>query len=115
MHFLVKILISAVIIAAVSEIGKRFTMLGALIASLPLTTTLAMIWLYYETRSPQKIIDFSWSIFWAVLPSQAFFVALPVLLKAGMKFTPAMLFSLLIMFAAYWVYVLVLSRFGFSL
>ena len=70
-----------------------------------------MIWLYRDTQDPQKLMEFSWSIFWAVLPSQVFFVALPLLLKSGVKFTPAMIFSCLIMFLAYTVYVFVLGRF----
>ena len=115
MPFLLKVVITAFIVAAVSEIAKRFTLFAALIASLPLTATLAMIWLYHDTRDPQKIIEFSWSIFWAVLPSQVFFVALPLLLKSGMKFTPAMLLSVLIMFAAYSAYILVLGRFGIKI
>lgn len=115
MPFLLKVAISAVIIAAVSEIAKRFTIFAALIASLPLNATLAMIWVYRDTRDPGKIIELSWGIFWAVLPSQAFFVALPLLLKSGMKFSWAMTLSVFIMFAAYSVYVLVLNRFGIKI
>ena len=112
MPFAIKVAVSALIIGIVSEIGKRFTLIGALIASLPWTATLAMIWIYRDTRDAGKIIDFSWNIFWAVFPSQIFFIALPLLLKSGMKFAPAMALSILIMFAAYSVYVVVLGRFG---
>src|SRR3989338_1316629 len=115
MYFVVKIIVSAVIVALVSEIGKRFTWMAALIASLPLTATLSMIWLYHDTRDADKIISLSWNIFWAVIPSQAFFVALPLLLKSGMKFAPAMVLSILIMFAAYTVYAFVLGRFGIKI
>jgi hypothetical protein len=44
--FLIKIAIFALVVAASSEIAKRTSLVGALIASLPLTSILAMIWLH---------------------------------------------------------------------
>jgi len=115
MHFLIKVVITAFIVAGVSELAKRFTLFAAIIASLPLTATLAMIWLYRDTHDSQKIIDFSWSIFWAVIPSQFFFIALPFLLKSGMKFPAAMTASIFIMFAAYLAYVAFMRQFGIKI
>ena len=43
---IVKYLITAGVVVAVSEIAKRSDRLGALVASLPLVTFLALIWLY---------------------------------------------------------------------
>lgn len=48
LYYTIKILLSSLIIVAVSEIAKRSTMLGALLASLPLTSLLALsgyIWI----------------------------------------------------------------------
>ena len=42
MQFFVKILLSALIIAGVSELGKRYSLLAAVLASLPLTSVLAL-------------------------------------------------------------------------
>lgn len=36
--FLTKVLITAILVAAISELGKRSTFAGALLASLPLTS-----------------------------------------------------------------------------
>jgi hypothetical protein len=113
-QFLIKILVSALIIAGVSELGKRFTLVGAILASLPLTSILAMIWLYRDTGDSQKIMDLSRGIFWAVLPSLVFFLVLPVLLKNGMAFGVAMTLSSIIMFLAYTVYVFALGKIGIS-
>lgn len=112
MYSIIKILITAGVIVGVSELGKRFSPIAAILASLPLTSVLAMIWLYYDTRDAQKVIDLSTNIFWAVLPSLVFFVALPMLLKAGVKFGLAMILASGIMFGAYSVYVVVLKKFG---
>lgn len=115
MQYLIKVILSALIITSVSELGKRFTPIAAILASLPLTSILAMIWLYNETKDVQKIIDLSTSIFWAVLPSLIFFLVLPLLLRNGVHFTPAMILSAVIMFIAYSVYILVLAKFGIKL
>lgn len=49
LYYLVKLVLSAGIIVAVSEVAKVNTGLGALIKSLPLISIIAMIWLYVDT------------------------------------------------------------------
>ncbi len=115
MQYFIKIIISAFVITLVSEIAKRFTFFAAIAASLPLTSILAMIWLYNDTKDVQKVIDLSYGIFWAVLPSLLFFVALPTLLKMGLKFTSAMIVSAAIMFIGYSIYALLLNKFGIKI
>ena len=63
-----KVLLTAVLVVAISEAAKRSTLLGGILASLPLTSLLAFIWLYGETGDTGKIADLSVSIFWYVLP-----------------------------------------------
>jgi len=112
MEFLTKTIVSALIIAGVSELAKRFIPVAAILASLPLTSILAMIWLYGDTRDAQKISSLSTGIFWAVLPSLLFFLVLPFLLKSGIHFPWALLISCGIMFLGYTIYAVVLARFG---
>lgn len=90
MYLLVKILISAVVIGAVSEIARRSTFYGALLASLPLTSLLAMLWLYHETGDTVRVAALSGEIFWLVLPSLLLFAVLPWLIQRGMGFYPAL-------------------------
>ena len=115
MEFLTKTIVSALIIAGVSELAKRFIPVAAILASLPLTSILAMIWLYGDTRDAQKISRLSTGIFWAVLPSLLFFLVLPFLLKSGIHFPWALLISCGIMFLGYTVYVLLLDSFGIKI
>lgn len=110
-----KIVLSALIITAVSELGKKFTPIAAILASLPLLSIMAITWLYNDTHDVKKIIDLSTSIFWAVLPSLIFFLALPLLLKNGIKFAPAMIISAVAMFVSYSVYIFVLAKFGIKI
>ena len=53
-YFFVKTIFTALIIVIVSEIAKKSTFLGALIISIPLTSLLAFIWLYFDTKDYEK-------------------------------------------------------------
>jgi hypothetical protein len=90
MFYAVKLLASAFIIVLVSELAKRNSLLGGLIASLPLVSLLAITWLYIETKSVAQVSSFSISVFWMVLPSLSFFLLLPVLLKKQVSFPIAL-------------------------
>lgn len=114
-QYLIKILITSVLVASISEVSKRSSFVGALIASLPLTSILAMIWLHVETGEAQKIAALSSAIFWLVIPSLALFVALPLLLRAGVGFWPSLAASILVTIAAYFALLPLLARFGVTL
>lgn len=115
MQYFIKIVLSALIIFWVSELGKKFAPIAAILASLPLVSIMAMIWLYNDTKDVQKVIDLSTSIFWAVLPSLLFFLILPILLKNGVSFVLSMIISTISMFLIYSLYIFILSKFGIKL
>jgi hypothetical protein len=115
MQFLVKVILSALIIAGVSELGRRYSLFAAILASLPLTSILAISWLYYDTRDSGKVIELTQSIFWVVLPSLMFFLVLPLLLKAGVPFVTSLLSACVVMAASYWLYTLLLRQLGIAL
>jgi len=81
----IKVIITAFVVVAISEIGKRSSAFGAVIASLPLTSLLAFVWMYSETGDTDKIAALSQSIFWYVLPSLVLFIALPLLLRIASR------------------------------
>lgn len=101
MYFLLKVFISAILVAGISELARRYTLFAAAIASLPLLSILAFVWLYIDTKDVQKVVELSNSIFWLVLPSLLFFIMFPIFVKLGFKFTPALIFSCLVMSAGY--------------
>lgn len=112
MHPILKVLISALLIGLISEIAKRNSSLAALVASLPLISVLAMIWLYHETNDLEKIASFSSSVVWYVLPSLILFLLLPVCLKAWrMAFYPALALSCFATVLGYFLMKFILSRF----
>ncbi len=93
MHYLLKILVSAVIIATVSEVSKRNLGVAALIASLPLTSLLAFIWMKLEGAPASEIASLSIQIFWLVVPSLLLFVLLWAALRHGLAFWLALTLS----------------------
>lgn len=114
-YYIVKLLITVVLIVLVSELAKRSTLYGALLASVPLVSVLAMIWLYVDTRDSAKVAALSGSIFWLVLPSLALFVVLPVLLKAGVNFYLSMAIGIAATVFCYWLVVTYLPQLGIKL
>lgn len=47
--YAMKTLITLILIVAAAEIAKRNTLLGGLVASVPIVSLLAMVWLYVDT------------------------------------------------------------------
>jgi len=90
LYLVIKAAISGVIVALVSEIARRYPGWGGLIASLPLTSLLAMIWLWRDTGDSLRIAELSSSIIWFILPSLPLFLVLPALLRSGMAFWAAL-------------------------
>ena len=90
LYLVIKALLSGAIVAAVSEIARRWPGWGGLVASLPLVSLLAMTWLYLDTRETGKVADLAGSTFWFILPSMPLFVAIPWLLRSGVGFWAAM-------------------------
>ena len=115
MQFLVKVIVSALIIAAVSELGKRFTPVAAILASLPLTSIIAFIWLYADTKDVQQVSKLSYGVFWMVIPSLVFFIALPVLVKKGIGFYTSVALAAIITTACYFGFIFFLSKVGIKL
>ena len=111
-YYVVKILVSAVMIVLISEIAKRTTLFGALIASLPITSLLAFIWLYVDTGDSARVAALSTGVLWLVLPSLAFFVVLPTAFRAGWAFWPGLLAAILATMACYGIMVPILRKYG---
>ena len=88
-HYLIKLFLSAAVIATVTEVAKRNNFAASIIHSLPLTSLLAFIWLYAETKDSALIGKHSFGTFWFVLPTLPMFLVLPWLINKGMAFWPA--------------------------
>jgi len=114
-YYLVKIAVTAVLVVAISEIARRSNLAAAILASVPLISVLAMIWLYVDTGDAEKVSALASSVFWLVLPSLALFVSLPLLLKQGLNFYVSMSASIGITVMCYFLMISILGHFGVKL
>ncbi len=115
LYYSLKILITTVLIVIISEIAKRSTLMGGILASIPLISVLAIIWLYVDTKNTELISTFSVSVFWLVIPSLAFFLTLPLLLHKGLHFYTSLSLAIVITVVCYYLMIIVLEKFGIRL
>ena len=114
MYFFLKTIVSAIIIVAVSEIAKKYTWTAAIIVSLPLTSLLAFIWLYWDTKDYQKVIELSHSTLVMSVPSFVFFIVLPILLKFKQNFVFSLIVSIISTAIAYAIFMFIIKKFKFN-
>jgi hypothetical protein len=100
-YFVLKTIVSALVIVGIAEIAKRSTVASALIASLPLTSLLAFVWLYRDTHDAARIASLSVDIFWLVIPSLALFLTLPLFIRLGWGFWLSLLAAIGVTAACY--------------
>jgi hypothetical protein len=111
-EYLTKIALTTALVVGVSEIAKRSTLAAAVVASLPLTSLLAFVWLYLETGDFKKVAVLSQGIFWLVLASLPFFLVLPSLFRSGWGFWPSMGLASVTSVVAYLAAMYFLTRMG---
>jgi hypothetical protein len=114
MYYLLKLLISALTIVAVSEVSKKYSLLGGALASLPIVSVLAMVWLYLDTKDIRAVCQLSNIIMWMLIPSLVLFLVFPLLLKTGYNFYVSLVFSSITMAFCYLVTIKILKNFGIN-
>jgi hypothetical protein len=90
LYLAIKAGLSGIIVAIVSEVARRWPGWGGLIASLPLVSVLAMIWLWRDTQDPARLAIQAEATFWFVIPSQPMFLLIPWMLRHGWSFWAAL-------------------------
>ncbi len=113
-YLIVKAALSGLIIMIVSEVARRSPGLGGLIASLPLVSILAIIWLWRDTHDTVRIANHAEATFWFVLPSLPMFLVFPALLRHGVDFWIALAGSSVLTIALYSLTIWLLPKLGIS-
>ncbi|OOG22700.1 hypothetical protein B1C78_14300 [Thioalkalivibrio denitrificans] len=108
-YYIARVLISAILIVVISEVAKRSSLAGAVIASLPVVSILAFLWIYVDTGDVQRIAELSQQIFWLVLASLVLFVTLPLLIRNDYSFLVALLLSIVLTSGGYLLLVWILK------
>lgn len=114
-EFLIRALLSGLIIAAIAVIGRKAPALAALVASLPLISILGMIWLWRDTGDAMLLADHAEATFWYVLPSLPMFLLIPAMLRAGQNFWVALAAGIVLTFTLYLLTIGIAARFGVRL
>jgi len=115
LYLAAKAAISGVIVAVASETARRSPALGALIVSLPLTSLLALVWLWHDAGDTERVAALAQSTFWYVLPTLPMFLLMPLLLRHGAGFWPTLAAACALTVALYLVTVWILAKFGVAL
>ena len=75
MSFLVKLCITVAIIMFCTQIGRKFPSLAGLIATMPLTGLIVLLWLYFDSAGNSDLLTrYTRAALWGVLPSILFFL-----------------------------------------
>ena len=114
-YFISKTILTAIIIIIVSEVAKRSSLLAAIIISIPLTSLLAFIWVFWETKDSEKIIDLSYNTMIMSVPSFTFFIILPIMLKFKFNFSISIVISILSTSIAYYIFIYFLKKYGITI
>jgi hypothetical protein len=115
LYLATKAVVSGLLIAAASELAKRYPGFGALIASLPLVSVLGMILLWNDKPDAQNMATHAGATFWYVLPSLPMFLLIPVLLRHGVGFSASLVLGCALTVALYTCMIWIGARFGLPL
>lgn len=111
-YSILKLIITTLLIVLISEISKRSSLAGAILAAIPLVSILAMTWMYIDSNSSDNAVAFSQNIVWLIAPSMTLFIAFPILIKKGLGFYPSMFISISLTILAYYSVIFLLEKFG---
>ncbi|WP_324807455.1 DUF3147 family protein [Sphingomonas sp. LY29] len=113
--FIIKAVLSGILVAAISTVARRYPGWGGLLASLPMVSVLSMLWLYGETKDSERVAALSMGAFWFILPSLPMFIIIPLMLRAGVGFTLTMLVAAAITVLLYASFAWIAPRLGVSI
>jgi hypothetical protein len=114
-YLVLKAAISGVLVAAASEVARRFPGWGALIASLPLVSVRGMMWLWHDRPDAANMAAHAEGTFWFVLPSLPMFLAIPWLLRLGVNFWAALAIGCALTVTLYLLMTVLGPKFGLRL
>lgn len=106
MYVMMKILVSAIVIAIVTEVARRFPTYGGIIAALPLVSLLSIMWLYIQGEQHSTLSQFALGVLIGFPATAVLLVIVYLSLKQSLPFFVAIGFGL-----SSWVVVLLIQDF----
>jgi uncharacterized membrane protein (GlpM family) len=84
MPFYLKLLLTNLIILTSVYLGRKFPTLSGLIATMPLTTLVVLLWLAAENPGDRPLLTrFTGGVFWGIFPTLLFFATAWYCLRRG--------------------------------
>lgn len=75
MRFFIKLLVSVCIIVLCTQVGRKLPTLAGLIAVMPLTGLVVLVWLYLDNPGDFALMsDYTRGALWGIVPSVLFFL-----------------------------------------
>ena len=91
MPFLVKLLITNLIILASVQIGRKAPPLAGLIATMPLTSLIVLVWLHLDNPDDFGVItSYTRGVLWGIIPTILFFLAVQFCFRRQFPFPLAL-------------------------
>lgn len=107
-----KIVLTTLIIFIVVQVSERNTLLAAALASVPIVSVLAMMWMNHDGQSAEEISGFAKDIAWLLIPSLLMFIVMPFLIERGWEFYPALGAGLLTTILGYFLMIQIMEKHG---
>jgi hypothetical protein len=86
-EFLIKLLLTNVVILTCVRVGKTMPTVGGLIATMPLTSLIVMLWLYRDSRGDSLLLGrYISGVLLGIGPTILFFLAVWFCLRRGTPF-----------------------------
>lgn len=109
MQFALKLIIANGTILLCVWLGKRFPALAGLIATMPITTLIVLLWLHHDNpQGREQLGTYVGGVFFGVIPTMLFFGTAWLCLKAGCPLPATLLAGFVVWLAAATVHQLIL-------
>ena len=91
MQVFIKLAISIAVILLVTQVLRRVPTLGGLVAVMPLTGAIGLVWLYSDKPdNPEILVQYTHGALWGIIPSVLFFLVAFICFKKQIKLPIAM-------------------------
>ena len=91
MPFLLKLLITNLIIIGCAQLGRRSPSLAGLIATMPLTSLLVLFWLRIDNPGDAPLLTaYTRGVLWGIIPTILFFASAYLCFRRGIQFPLAL-------------------------
>jgi uncharacterized membrane protein (GlpM family) len=105
----IKVFVSAGMIALVSWLAKKNTPLAGFLTALPMTTILALAFTHQQWRDPALSVEYAKSIFFAVPATMTFFIPFLLAQRLNLGFWSCFFSGLFLLLISYLVQVNLLA------